>query len=463
MPSTWPTPGDYGFTDVVLNSGTFNVAGTYLNIRRFEIKSGVVINVKPWDGADVDNNNIPTSDTGHLSIFARDIVIRGTIDASGAGYGAGGGGGHAPAGGFDSAPAHGGPGGPGGPGAQPGIQGSQYPGFAPGPPGASSGGRGAGPFGGVNPSGAGGFGFSLPDTVTGVVAVLAPGGLLTSGVPYYYVVSAFFPNGQEGFVSSQVFATPTGGNLSIQLTWTGVFGAAGYRIYRSTTSGVYTTPSFLVSTNGLTYTDGSAFALSPGAPIATTVGVNFDTTTDASVSMGSGGSGGQGASGGLGCDSCNFGSPSYGGTGGGGAAGFSGGGILRLVASGSIRILGTLRSKDGPHGDGQTAGDGGDGNASGSSTGGGFTCSASSCGQTGGDGGPGAGGSILLQFLDSMSQVIGRKRVEISGTVDNRSHAGVVNGGSLKIIGYTRMETGTLQTGRLYNAEGPRPFGQVVS
>ena len=71
---------------------------------------------------------------------------------------------------------------------------------------------------------------------TGLAAVLASGGSLTSGTTYYYVVTAIDSGGGETIASSEVNATPSGGNLTVDLTWTAVTGAVSYNVYRSTTT-----------------------------------------------------------------------------------------------------------------------------------------------------------------------------------------------------------------------------------
>ena len=71
---------------------------------------------------------------------------------------------------------------------------------------------------------------------TGLAAVLASGGALTSGTTYYYVVTAIDSGGGETVASSEVNATPSGGNLTVDLTWAAVTGAVSYNVYRSTTT-----------------------------------------------------------------------------------------------------------------------------------------------------------------------------------------------------------------------------------
>lgn len=97
--------------------------------------------------------------------------------------------------------------------------------------------------------------------------LLASGGALPAGVAQHYVISAFNRTG-ETLPSTEGSATPAGGNLSVALTWIRTVGAAGYKIYRSTTPGTYNDPCLLVTiTDGAadTFTD-AGLSLSAGAP-----------------------------------------------------------------------------------------------------------------------------------------------------------------------------------------------------
>lgn len=108
---------------------------------------------------------------------------------------------------------------------------------------------------------------------SGLAAALASGGSLTVSTPYYYVITATATTGGSGAEttkSNEVTVTPTTGHQSAVLTWPQVSQATGYKIYRSTTSGTYTTPALLATiTSGatLTYTD-TGTAVGTGAPPA---------------------------------------------------------------------------------------------------------------------------------------------------------------------------------------------------
>lgn len=84
---------------------------------------------------------------------------------------------------------------------------------------------------------------------------LVAGGGLGSGTTYYYVLTAVNGNG-ETVKSNEQNATPSGGNLSVNLTWTAVSGADSIKIFRSTSAGVYTDTLIATIDGALaTYTD----------------------------------------------------------------------------------------------------------------------------------------------------------------------------------------------------------------
>ena len=105
------------------------------------------------------------------------------------------------------------------------------------------------------------WGATPPQTVA--VAPVSGGSL---SVEEFYVVTALNSKG-ETIASSEVNFTPGGGNNSALLTWAAVAQATSYKIYRSMTSGVYTSPCLLTATTLLTFTDtGSIETLLTGSP-----------------------------------------------------------------------------------------------------------------------------------------------------------------------------------------------------
>lgn len=80
MPSADAT--DHGGKDWIITSNTV-ISGTHTNIGTFKINPGVTAKVRPYDGKNY----------GYVEIHAKEILINGVLDASGAGYGGGGGGG----------------------------------------------------------------------------------------------------------------------------------------------------------------------------------------------------------------------------------------------------------------------------------------------------------------------------------------------------------------------------------
>jgi|SRR6202790_478549 len=110
---------------------------------------------------------------------------------------------------------------------------------------------------------------------------LASGGSLTSGTPYYYVITGLTAAG-ETTQSAEVTATPSGGNLKVVLTWTAVPGATGYTIYRSTTSATYGATSELVDIGSgatVTYTDDGTVSLVAGTPPGSNTAASLATFT----------------------------------------------------------------------------------------------------------------------------------------------------------------------------------------
>lgn len=97
---------------------------------------------------------------------------------------------------------------------------------------------------------------------TGVSCNVVAGGSLSG--TYYYVVTALNEKG-ETVQSSEVTGT-TGANKTMRIAWTAVSAAKAYKIYRSTSTGVYTTPCLVVQTTAVTYDDAGATTLLSGAP-----------------------------------------------------------------------------------------------------------------------------------------------------------------------------------------------------
>lgn len=103
---------------------------------------------------------------------------------------------------------------------------------------------------------------SAPSTAT-------TGGSIAAGT-YYYVVTATTAAG-ESVVSNQESIATTGSASTVTVNWAQSPGAAGYKVYRSTTSGSYTGSALvgtIASGTTLTYTD-TAASPSAGAPPST--------------------------------------------------------------------------------------------------------------------------------------------------------------------------------------------------
>lgn len=90
------------------------------------------------------------------------------------------------------------------------------------------------------------------------------GGSLTG--TSYYVVTALNNSG-ETILSNEISYLVAGGNATARLSWTQVALATSYKIYKSSASGVYTSPCLLKQTTALTFDDdGSISTLLTGAP-----------------------------------------------------------------------------------------------------------------------------------------------------------------------------------------------------
>ena len=100
------------------------------------------------------------------------------------------------------------------------------------------------------------------------------GGSMATGT-YYYIITALDEAGGQtikGLQSSGVAVTgPTG---SVALSWTAITGAVSYKVYRTTTSGTYTTPAYIANPTTSPYTDVAA-SPSAGAPPAATTAYNI--------------------------------------------------------------------------------------------------------------------------------------------------------------------------------------------
>jgi hypothetical protein len=231
----------------------------------------------------------------------------------------------------------------------------------------------------------------------------------------------------------------------------------------------------------------------PGGYMA--AAANGDSTLDTTVTMGSGGGGGGGAGPGTASSCCYL--MLFGGGGGGGGAGNRGGGVIKLWASGSVTISGSVlaRGLDGASENGDynrpgpdfkpAGGNGGSAHGEGMSAGGNgglglqatldqlnasLPTACNDCGAgcddahmaecngecvdheccyqylggyggDGGDGGPGAGGGILIR---AENVVLDSGTINAQGGDEN-----IENGGTIKIFSIETPETVTAHAGRI--------------
>lgn len=96
---------------------------------------------------------------------------------------------------------------------------------------------------------------------------LGGGGGLVESTLYSWGVTAIGLAG-ETTISASASATATATNKTAQITWNAVTGATSYKIYRHEAFGSFTSPCFMGSTTGLSYTD-QATLPSAGAPPST--------------------------------------------------------------------------------------------------------------------------------------------------------------------------------------------------
>lgn len=106
-----------------------------------------------------------------------------------------------------------------------------------------------------------------PPPVQGSLTTSNTGGSIGAGT-YNYVITALTAAGESTISNEKITTALSGSTNSVTLNWTAVPNATGYKIYRSTTPGTYTSPA-LITTIGsgstVTYTD-TAAATSTGAP-----------------------------------------------------------------------------------------------------------------------------------------------------------------------------------------------------
>jgi phage gp36-like protein len=97
-----------------------------------------------------------------------------------------------------------------------------------------------------------------------ITATPKSGGSLSG--TFFYVVTALNQKG-ETIKSNEVTFTSGAVNKTATITWTAIATATSYKIYKSSVSGVYTSPSLLIQQTALTYDDtGSVSTLLTGSP-----------------------------------------------------------------------------------------------------------------------------------------------------------------------------------------------------
>ena len=122
------------------------------------------------------------------------------------------------------------------------------------------------PTGGADPNGRlGDLQMAQTQDVGGPVvpsASLASGGSLPSSAQYYQV-TAVLPSG-ESSPSSEIEITPTSGNGTVNLSWTAIPNATGYKIYRGSAAGG---EQYLGTASSTTYSDTGAATTTAQPPM----------------------------------------------------------------------------------------------------------------------------------------------------------------------------------------------------
>jgi hypothetical protein len=131
---------------------------------------------------------------------------------------------------------------------------------------------------------------------TGIAAytktpALASSGSLSTSTTYYYEVTALDNTGGQSVPSNQASAATTSTYTSLGISWAPVAGARGYNVYRSTTSGVYTTDSYYtVYANYFIDTGATATGTNTVPPtLSSAYANNLDNSTNATITLGNGG------------------------------------------------------------------------------------------------------------------------------------------------------------------------------
>lgn len=106
-------------------------------------------------------------------------------------------------------------------------------------------------------------GFGALNIPTNATATAASGGQLTAGT-YYYKVTAINGRGGETKPCAEFSGTTSGGNLTLNLAWTAVPGAAGYNIYGRATGAEV----FLTGVNTNSFADTGALTVGTATPPA---------------------------------------------------------------------------------------------------------------------------------------------------------------------------------------------------
>lgn len=113
-------------------------------------------------------------------------------------------------------------------------------------------------------------GWTIGTSPTPTAVASDTGGTVAAGTYYFKVVATFYGGFAAAGAESNA-ATVTTSTGSIAISWTPVSNATFYQVFRTTTSGTYTSPTLIATTSGssFTWTDGVATS---GTPTTSTTG-----------------------------------------------------------------------------------------------------------------------------------------------------------------------------------------------
>src|SRR5207244_4048262 len=115
-------------------------------------------------------------------------------------------------------------------------------------------------------------------------AVVSANGAFAAG-NYYYVVTAILAGGETA-PSNELGPIVVAANQQVTLNWTAPAGVTplGYRVYRATAAGIYTSPSLVTTLGAVTsYVDTGTALVAGAPPVQTVFRLTFDGTNSVPI------------------------------------------------------------------------------------------------------------------------------------------------------------------------------------